>query len=196
MSDYGNAYLQLHHQLLERYGPQHWWPADGLFEMAAGAILTQNTSWRNVEKVLADIRHVLTPEWVLEQPVEALAQAIRSSGFYNRKAETLRAFSAWFRSYGCSVEALQQVPSGRLRRELLDLHGIGFETADSILLYGLDRPYFVVDAYTRRIFSSLGLPVPGSYEAFRRSIEEALPADVALYKEFHALIVADGKKKG
>lgn len=181
--------------LRHAYGPQRWWPGDGPFEVIVGAVLTQNTAWRNVERAIDGLkaRDVLRPERILALPFEELAQLIRSSGYFNVKARRLRALCRWYRDEG-GFEALRRLETGELRRGLVSVHGIGPETADDILLYAFERPVFVIDAYTRRIFSRLGLLAANSgYEQMRAAFEHSLGPDTELFNEFHALIVAHGK---
>ena len=154
-----------------------------------GAILTQSTSWKNVEKSLSSLWEagITSPEKLLAS--RRLAQLIRSSGYYNQKALKLKAFANAVQSFGGIENFLQNVP----REELLGIHGIGPETADSILLYAARRPHFVVDAYTRRLFGGRFFPKDAPYEKVRELFESNLPRDYKIYNEFHALIVAKGK---
>ena len=141
--------------LLGRWGAQHWWPAQSRFEVIVGAFLTQNTAWTNVEKALRRLRQArkLSLAGVRATPEPELAELIRSSGYYRQKAHRLKRFVAWLDAeYGGSLDRMFAQPTGKLRAELLALHGVGPETADSILLYAGNHPVFVVDAYTRRIF--------------------------------------------
>jgi endonuclease-3 related protein len=164
-------------------------------EVIVGAVLTQNTAWRNVEQAIEALkaRQALDTEVILGMPVEELGQLIRASGYFNVKARRLRALCQWYRQEG-GIQALQRLDTDELRRRLLAVHGIGPETADDILLYAFERPVFVIDAYTRRVFSRLGL-LDGEtgYEHLREAFEQALDADVALFNEYHALIVVHGK---
>jgi endonuclease-3 related protein len=161
----------------------------------AGAVLTQNTAWVNVERALAQLSAEvpLEPAAVLRLPLEALAACLRPVGYFNVKARRLRAFCAELIAAG-GIEGLAALPTGELRRRLLAIHGVGPETADDMLLYAFERPVFVVDAYTRRIFTRLGLLAGDEdYERIRHAFESALGADVALFNEYHALIVRHGK---
>jgi len=183
-------------RLLASYGPQHWWPAETPFEVMVGAILTQNTSWTNVERALENLGAVssLEAEQILEHEHEVLAGHLRPSGYFNVKARRLTEFCAWYVEQG-GYETLAQWPTQELRGALLGIKGIGPETADDILLYAFERPVFVIDAYTRRIFSRLGLvPEEWSYEQARARFEEALGLDAELFNEYHALIVRHGKE--
>ena len=187
--------LAVFHALLGAYGPQGWWPGETPFEIMVGAVLTQNTSWNNVEKGLAALtaRIPLTPEAILGLPQERLTSCIRPVGYFNVKAQRLRAFCIGYRDAG-ELEGLSPLETGELRRRLLAIHGVGPETADDMLLYAFARPVFVVDAYTRRIFSRLGeLVGTDAYEGIRQSFETALGPDASLYNEYHALIVRHGK---
>ncbi len=186
--------LPLYRHLLQALGPQHWWPGDSAFEIALGALLTQNTAWRNVEQALRNLRNRgwLQPEAVATAPLEELEQLLRPSGYYRQKARRARDLARWWLAHG-GEEGLRSLPTETLRRELLRLKGIGPETADSILLYAFHRPVFVVDAYTRRILSRHGFPLPPDYEGLRKFMEDQLPRSVPLYQEFHALLVAVGK---
>jgi len=177
------------------YGDQHWWPGDGGFEIMVGAILTQNTAWTNVERALANLRRedLLDAERIAACHPRRLAALLKPSGYFNIKAARLRSFCRWYREQG-GLSALRRRSTERLRRELLAVHGIGPETADDILLYALERPVFVIDAYTRRIFMRLGM-IEGDepYDTLRHAIERALGPDVPLFNEYHALIVRHGK---
>ncbi|MDR0324740.1 MAG: endonuclease III domain-containing protein, partial [Oscillospiraceae bacterium] len=153
--------------LYGRYGDLGWWPAETPYEVMAGAILTQNTAWGNVEKAIARFEGNLTPERVEAMPPDELADTIRPAGFFNQKAGYLKTLTAWFKRYGYSAENASGRGLEPLREELLALRGIGKETADSILLYALELPTFVVDAYTSRLLTRLGCgPCPPlSYDA-------------------------------
>ncbi|MCC6202353.1 MAG: endonuclease [Gammaproteobacteria bacterium] len=187
---------RLYRRLLDSYGPQGWWPARGPTEVLIGAVLTQHTSWRNVEQALLRLRAVsrLTPAAVLAIAPEELARLIHPAGYPRVKAHRLRQLLSWCHARG-GVAALRHLPTDTLRSELLGVHGVGPETADSILLYALQRPLFVVDAYTRRLFSRLGL-IGGAehYDAIRRPVERALRGATQDLNEFHALIVRHGKE--
>lgn len=181
--------------LLGAYGPQHWWPAQTPFEVMVGAVLTQNTAWTNVERALErlTVRIPLDAQAILDLPLGELAQALQPSGYFNVKARRLGALCEGLIIQG-GVEGLSSLETGELRRRLLAISGIGPETADDMLLYAFERPVFVVDAYTRRIFGRLGL-LGGheGYETIRSAFEAALGPDVPLYNEYHALIVRHGK---
>lgn len=182
-------FMSVFNKLYGAFGPQHWWPAETPFEMMVGAILTQNTAWSNVEKALNNFNGRLSPQFILETPENTLSEIIRPSGFWGQKVLYLKALASWFNQYGCSVKIIRERDSLKIRRELLSLHGVGFETADSIMLYAFGQPYFVIDAYTKRIFARLGCSLPKNYEDIRTIFESKLPHDAALYNEYHALIV-------
>ncbi|HEY5999699.1 MAG TPA: endonuclease III domain-containing protein [bacterium] len=190
--------LAIHDALLAAFGPQSWWPAETPFEVMVGAILTQNTNWRNVERAIANLRaaRALTPGAMARLRPAALAELIRPAGYFRVKAARLGHLLAHLRRrHGGSVARLLRVPGPSLREELLGITGIGPETADSILLYAAGRPSFVVDAYTRRVLSRHGLVGEGAaYADIQRLFTGALPADVALFNEYHALIVRLGKE--
>jgi endonuclease III related protein len=193
-----NKVAEVYRRLLQHYGPQHWWPAEEPFEMIIGAILTQSAAWTNVEKAISNLKkaHALSPEALRRLPETELAQLVYPSGYYNVKARKLKAFAEYFgRKYGDSLEKLFRRNTNELRNELLSVYGIGEETADSILLYAAHKPVFVVDAYTRRIASRLGLkPSIDKYEDYQRLFVTALPLDVPLFNEYHALLVRLGKE--
>lgn len=192
--------LNVYEKLLNVYGKQGWWPLSkkefcpkyhkgnpenekDKFEICVGAILTQNTNWKNVEKSLFNLNKnsLIDKEKIKSMDIQYLAEVIKPSGYYNQKAKKLKIFA----SYEGDIE----------RNKLLELWGLGPETVDSILLYAYDKPYFVVDAYTKRIFSRLGLmDEKKSYEEFQKMFHDELNKDVELFKEFHALIVEHAKK--
>lgn len=184
-------------RLSAHYGPTHWWPGDTPFEIAVGAILTQNTAWTSVEKAIANLKRekLLSPRAIAQCPDSALHQALRPSGYFRVKARRLRCFCDHLLSrYGGSMKRMARRPLDALRAELLDVDGIGPETADDILLYACDKPVFVVDAYTRRIFSRHGLCLPRiGYEELRHLFETHLEPDLRVYSEYHGLIVYTGK---
>ncbi|TCK03867.1 endonuclease III domain-containing protein [Phorcysia thermohydrogeniphila] len=181
--------------LLESYGEQNWWPAETPFEVCVGVLLTQNTAWRNVEKAISNLKghKLLTPEGILECQKELLEELIRPAGFYRQKAKYLKNFCSYLVSSG-GLENLKRKKLENLRNELLKLKGIGKETADSILLYALEKPVFVVDAYTKRLFYRLGIlkTEKENYEKVRRIVEASFSREsdkLKIFKEFHALIV-------
>ena len=187
----------IYQRLLDRYGPQHWWPADEPFEVIIGAILTQSTAWGNVEKAIGNLKKAgaLNPIAIRELPVDDLAILIRPSGYYNAKARKLKAFvERLSESYGGSLEKLFALDTPNLREELLSIYGIGQETADSVILYAAQKPMFVIDAYTHRITNRLGLhPDKNSYAALQALFMDNLPGDEKLFNEYHALLVCLGK---
>jgi endonuclease III related protein len=189
--------LRLYRLLLSHFGPRHWWPADTPFEVMVGAILTQNTAWSNVEKAIASMKaeDVMTPESVAAIDIRKLRQLIRSSGYYNQKADRLKLYVRYFLAeYGGAIKKMAAEDTAALRSKLLALKGIGPETADSILLYALGKPVFVVDAYTRRAFARLGfIPPDADYHSTQQFFTARLPRDLALYNDFHAQIVYLGK---
>ena len=191
------ALLNIYQRLIDNYGPQHWWPAQESFEVIVGAILTQSAAWVNVEKAIDNLRaaSALTPAALRKLPQEELAGLIYPSGYYNAKARKLRAFAAWFgERYGDDLGKLFSNDIHPLREQLLTVHGIGEETADSFILYAAGKPVFVIDAYTRRIFSRLGLsPHESSYAAHQSLFMENLPPDASFFNEYHALLVCLGK---
>jgi endonuclease-3 related protein len=182
--------------LLAAHGPQHWWPAETSFEVMLGAILTQNTAWTNVEKALTRVgaRVQLTPEALVGLPRLQLAELLRPVGYFNVKAERVQRFCAELLAAGGEA-ALTREDTPALRRRLLAMHGIGPETCDDMLLYAFERPVFVVDAYTRRLFDRLGVLDGGAgYEAIRALFEQVLGPDTTLFNEYHALIVRHAKE--
>lgn len=189
--------LEIYNLLLESFGPQHWWPGETPFEIMIGAILTQNTNWTNVEKAIANLRDAgrLEPAGLSALDAAELETLIRPAGYFRLKAKRLKNFIAWlFDDYGGDLAAMEPVDTTRLREELLSISGIGPETADSILLYALNRPVFVVDTYTARVAVRHGLIEPDiDYEQLQDLFESNLEPDVALYNEYHALLVRVGK---
>jgi len=191
--------LVIYKTLYEAYGPQHWWPGDTPFEMMAGAVLTQNTAWTNVEKAIANLKksRLLSLSRLHNAPGKRLASLIRPSGYFNIKARRLKSLTAFVVGrYRGSLKRMFADDPRTLREGLLGVNGIGPETADSILLYAANRPYFVVDAYTKRVFSRHGFIADGAgYHEAQRLFMNNLPADVRLYNEYHALIVRIGKER-
>lgn len=188
----------LYERLLLSYGPQHWWPARSTFEIVVGAVLTQRTAWSNAERAIARLEEAdaLSPDALLELEPERLAELIRPAGFWKAKARSLKAVSALIvLQHGGSLDALLSLPLPELRAALLAIPGIGAETADAIALYAGGRPTFVVDAYTRRILSRIGLRPPADrYEDWRSFFMSSLPHDPGLFNEYHALLVRHGKQ--
>ncbi len=177
--------------LFESFGPQGWWPAKTRFEVIVGAILTQNTNWKNVEKVIAGLKKqkLLSPKALDGLSAGELAALIRPAGYYNQKAKKLKAFLDYFEGYDFDPSKLAKEDKDKLRAELLGIWGIGPETADSILLYAFDKPVFVVDAYTQRVFSRMGfIDEKISYDDLRCLFENNMSAGLGIFKEYHALI--------
>ncbi len=196
------TWMALHDALLDHFGPQRWWPGETPFEVMVGAVLTQNTAWTNVERAIAALKadDALSVTALLTMPDAVLANLIRPAGYFNVKARRLKALCQFLHDQGVADAPEQlaglaaQATLPELRERLLAVHGVGEETADSILLYALNLPVFVVDAYTRRSFTRLGLLTSHeSYAVIQARFHAALPADPALFNEFHALIVALGK---
>ena len=191
------ALRDVYRRLRLHYGPQHWWPADSPFEVMVGAVLTQSTSWTNVEKAIDSLKaaDALSPQAIRRMSQDELARTIYSAGFHNSKARKLKALADYLGDrFGDDLDAMRRVDPAGLRAELLDVHGVGDETADAILLYALGMPSFVIDAYTRRLFSRLGIrPERDRYEDYKRMFEDSLESDPRTYDEYHALIVTHGK---
>ncbi len=183
--------------MFRHYGPLHWWPAEGPFEVMVGAVLTQNTAWTNVEKAIANLkqRRLLNPEKLYRLPPAKLARLIKPAGYFNVKTKRLRNFLKFFlEEWGGDIARLKKQPLDVLREKLLAVNGIGPETADSILLYALDKPIFVIDAYTKRIFSRHYLAKKEvSYEELQKSIMTRLRPNPSFYNEYHAQVVNIGK---
>jgi endonuclease III related protein len=189
--------MQIFDLLFARFGPQHWWPGQTQFEIIVGAILTQNTNWTNVEKAIKNLNadSLLEPEKLYHLDIAHLAQLIRPAGYYNIKAQRLKNFLDWlFNNHDGLLENLDPIDTHTLRTALLSIKGIGRETADSILLYALNRPIFVVDAYTARITARHHLIEPGcDYDQLQDLFQSSLPQDAKLFNEYHALLVQTGK---
>ncbi len=191
--------IEVYQRLCQGYSLDNWWPAQGSFEVAVGAFLTQNTNWNNVEKALANLKKVeaLDLSMVAQMPLPQLEELIRPSGFFRQKAQRLQHFCRHLmHRHGGSLDRLLQQELSVARCELLSLSGIGPETADSILLYAGNHPSFVVDSYTRRFFGRLGL-LRGteSYETIRTLFMAEINKDVTLYQHYHALIVTHCKER-
>jgi len=193
----GQVLLNIYRRLLARYGPQHWWPAEEPFEVIVGAILTQSAAWGNVEKAIANLKsaEALSPRALRRLPLSKLATLVHPCGYYNAKALKLKSFAFWLGNhYKDDLDSLFVTETDDLRQQLLSIHGIGQETADSIILYAAAKPIFVIDAYTRRIISRIGLaPEKDSYAAYKTFFMENLPPDTELFNEYHALLVCLGK---
>lgn len=190
--------LKIYDRLHKTYGPQHWWPGDTPFEIIVGAILTQNTNWGNVEKAIINLKAegILSPEGLRDVNHNHLAMLIRPSGYFNIKAGRLKHFIEYlFKRHGGSLKKMFSLDLKQLRHELLEVKGIGPETADSILLYAGGYPVFVVDAYTVRIFQRLGiLTEEVTYHETQELFMDSLPHDTKMFNEYHALIVRLGKE--
>lgn len=183
-------------RLLTRYGEQHWWPADSPFEVITGAVLTQNTSWTNAERALANLHtaDALDPVRLVRAHSKTVAKWLRPSGCFNVKTRRLRALCQWVLDNG-GLDTLSRRHTRALRDGLLTVNGVGPETADAILLYAFGRPVFVVDAYTRRVFSRLGLcDGDQTYKSLQQRFHFKLKPDVGVFGEYHALIVRHGKE--
>jgi len=188
--------LNIYQQLMAGYGPQHWWPAQEPFEVIVGAILTQSAAWGNVEKAIANLKQAkaLSPQALRQMPLPKLARLIHPCGYYNAKALKLKSFAHWLMDYDDDLDKLFATDTYHLRRQLLSVHGIGQETADSIILYVANKPIFVIDAYTRRIVNRIGLaPTKNAYTAYQELFMDNLPADTQLFNEYHALLVCLAK---
>jgi endonuclease III related protein len=186
---------RFYRRLLTRFGPQHWWPGRTRWEIAAGAVLTQNTNWRNVERAIARLRtaRALTAATTASLSAAELAELIRPAGCFNVKAVRLQALAAWWVK-GHRWAARPSTPTKVLRDSLLAVRGIGPETADSIALYAFGRPVFVIDAYTRRVLTRHGLAATtATYAGIQAQFEATLPCEARLFNEYHALLVRLGK---
>jgi len=197
MTDTKERIHKIFDYLFNHYGPQLWWSADDTFECAVGAILTQNTSWKNVELAINNIKSkmALNIRNISQTPVEELSLLIKPSGFYIQKAHSLKGFVNFINNkFNGKLENMLNVNSNELREQLLSVKGIGPETADSILLYALDKPVFVADKYTYRIFYRHGIiPKNSKYQQIQRIFMDNLKRDSRLFNEYHALIVKVGK---
>lgn len=190
-----NFLLKIYSVLYDTFGPQHWWPGESKLEIVVGAILTQNTNWKNVEKAIDNLkaREILSVDGILESR-DSLPELIRNAGYYRIKAERLINVMEKIKEYK-DLDVFLSLPLDVLRSELLSIKGVGKETADSIILYSAGYPVFVVDAYTRRIFSRLGI-INGDedYDEIQNIVMLNTPNDTYFYNEFHALLVALGKR--
>lgn len=193
-----NSVQNIYTKSYSAFGPQHWWPANGPFEVMVGAILTQNTNWSNVERAIKNLKaaKVLSASAIDAMSCKKLARLIRPAGYYNLKAKRLKSFVEFFvKKYGGRTSTMKKKTTLLLREELLKVHGIGPETADSILLYALRRPVFVIDAYTKRILSRHNIMDSSeSYNSFQGLFHKALPRKVTVFNECHALLVKIGKE--
>ncbi len=184
--------------LYTAYGPQDWWPGDSRLEIIIGAILTQAVSWKNVEKAIGNLKNngLLDINGLDQIEQDQLAQLIKPSGYYNMKAKKLKSFIRFLKEdYNASLDNLAKGKPDNKREELLEIYGIGPETADSILLYAFNKPVFVIDTYTKRIFSRIGyIKANISYQKLQAKIENNLKTDKKLYNEYHALLVKHAKE--
>ncbi len=202
--------IRVYQVLRNAFGPRDWWPADSDFEMILGAILTQNTAWTNVEKAICNLKkaQVLDPQSLYSLPESKLAELIRPAGYFNVKAKRIRAFLQFlFHEYEGDLKKMLGTSGELLRQQLLDVNGVGPETADSILLYAARKSFFVIDAYTKRIFTRHALfdqklqvrrirkkLAAWNYEDWQKVFSENLPADTELFNDFHAQIVEVAKR--
>jgi endonuclease-3 related protein len=189
---------EIYRRLFEKFGPQHWWPGETPFEVMIGAVLTQSASWKNVETAITNLKAagLMSPAALRKKSLEEISPLIRSAVYYNVKAHKLEALVEYIGN-ACEddLDRLFEKETGQLRDELLAVWGIGEETADSILLYAAGKPVFVIDAYTRRIMSRTGVqPEKDTYSDWQSLFMKNLPADVALFNEYHALLVHIGKE--
>jgi endonuclease-3 related protein len=193
----GKSLIEIYNLLLSSFGPQNWWPAETELEMMVGAILTQNTNWNNVEKAILNLKEksLLSIQKLSRIPASLLAEYIRPAGYYNLKAKRLKnLIKCIVDKYNGDIKTLFSLDTEAIREELLMVKGIGLETADSIVLYGAERPIFVVDTYTHRILTRHGLiEEEAGYDNVQSFFMDNLSHDAELYKEFHALIVKTGK---
>lgn len=185
---------QVFYQLEAYYGRFIWWPESDPYRVMIGAILVQNTNWRNAQKAIDNLGDDLAPIKISALDIDVLAQSIRPSGYYNQKALKIKALTQWYQGHDFEIETVRALGLNELRKELLSIKGVGGETADVILTYAVGKPSFVIDAYARRIFYRLGLSVPKSYEAFREMMQQALPANTEDYALYHGLMVEHGQR--
>ncbi len=195
--NYSEALRKIYDSLFEYFGPQNWWPGDTPFEIAVGAILTQNTNWGNVEKAINNLKHrkCLSANALHKISHRKLASLIKPAGYFNIKAKRLKNFLDFLATnFKHSMKRMKSEDTNVLRARLLNVNGIGPETADSILLYALDKPIFVIDAYTKRVLSrhKLAAEKP-DYDELQELFHNNLPMDLKLFNEFHALFVMVGK---
>lgn len=192
-----NKLHEIYQRLYRAFGPQCWWPGESPFEIAVGAILTQNTNWGNVEKAIENLKRekVLSAKSIHEIRVDKLASLIKPAGYFNVKAKRLKAFiGSLMNEHHGSMKRMKNEKMQTLRAKLLKVNGVGPETADSILLYALEKPVFVIDAYTKRVLSRHGIMEhENPYEEFQELFHSSLKRDVKLFNEYHALFVRLGK---
>ena len=189
---------EIYNILYKSFGPQHWWPGDTPFEISVGAILTQNTNWANVEKAIENLKkeNVLAAGALSKLHTGKLASLIRPSGYFNVKAKRLKSFLSYLTNhYNGSLAGMKKGDTQTLRKELLSVNGIGPETADSILLYALDKPVFVIDAYTKRVLLRHDIvSKDATYHELQALFHDSLSVDLQLFNEYHALFVRLGKE--
>lgn len=192
-----NRIKEIYARLYDHFGPQHWWPGDTPFEVMVGAVLTQNTNWVNVSRAIANLKadNLLSFQVMADLPVGSLAEKIRPAGYYNLKARRLKNLLDFISSeYSGNLDDFFNQARDVLREQLLSVKGVGPETADSILLYAANKSVFVVDAYTHRILYRHGLiDEELGYDEIQSLFLDSLPEDVALFNEYHALLVRVGK---
>lgn len=192
-----NIFVQIYNTLYKSFGPQHWWPGDTPFEIAVGAILTQNTNWSNVERAISNLKKekVLNAKTLLNMEDAKLAALIRPAGYFNIKTKRLKHFLEFLdKHYNSVIQNMNDKDLHSLRHELLEINGIGPETADSILLYALGKPVFVIDAYTKRVFTRHKvISENATYHQLQELFHKNLPIDASLFNEYHALLVMAGK---
>ena len=187
---------QIHDALIGRFGPQNWWPGDTPWEIACGAVLTQNTNWLNVERAITRLKDAdaLEATPIAQMPNDELADLIRPAGYFNVKARRLKALADWWLG-SAEWAANVNTPMLEARESILAVNGVGPETADSILLYAFEKRTFVIDAYTKRLLLRHGLiSESADYNKMQGLFEKGLAADTQLYNEYHALIVQVGKE--
>lgn len=188
-----NIFVEIYQLLLDHFGVQRWWPADSAFEVMVGAVLTQNTNWSNVEKAIVNLKEhgLLSYEMLSQVDVEELAELIRPSGYYNLKAKRLKNLLAMIKEqYNGQLDTFLTDDFHNCRENLLEVKGVGPETADSILLYAAGHAVFLIDAYTHRVFSRHNLiPEETDYHSMQETFMTKLPEDIQLFNEYHALIV-------
>ncbi len=189
--------IRIYNILYSFYGPQKWWPGDSPFEIAIGAILTQNTNWGNVEKAINNLKRegVMSVEGLNRLSDEKIASLIKPAGYFNIKTKRIRAFLDFLiDKYNGKIEEMKKEDTISLRNKLLNIYGIGAETADSILLYALEKPVFVIDAYTKRVLTRHSIMKPNStYSDYQMIFHKELDEDLQMFNEFHALFVRVGK---
>jgi endonuclease-3 related protein len=188
---------RIYKKLYRSFGKQYWWPGQTRLEVIIGAVLTQNTAWPNVERAIANLKRkkLLSFKKLSHAKIDEITSLIKPAGYFNIKAKRLKNLLEFMaKNYKGSLAKMQKLDAYKLREQLLNINGVGPETADSILLYALDKPIFVVDAYTKRIFSRLKMvPEDVSYEEAQKLFMENLTKDTRLFNEYHALIVKLGK---